>query len=197
MGLESSDREIPTATFDELQAFRAKPIEMGFPSLATAALIGWEWLQREVDIFATFEVAHYRPKEQPNAVRIVHEKTREENWIPLFDDQTGAPFSPVLMAELDAIKKTRIAGLMLRRDASMFPKEDEIDLTHMSRKVNDGAFKVTVADLATRTLMKLPSSTARSGRSHKAARSRSTFPTASTMFMVVSSPSIARMAAAR
>jgi hypothetical protein len=76
MGLESSDRETPTATFDELQAFRAKAIEMGFPSLATAALIGWEWLQREVDIFATFEVAHYRPKEQPNAVRIVHEKTR-------------------------------------------------------------------------------------------------------------------------
>jgi hypothetical protein len=60
MGLESSDRETPTATFDELQAFRAKAIEMGFPSLATAALIAWEWLQREVDFFATFEVAHYR-----------------------------------------------------------------------------------------------------------------------------------------
>jgi hypothetical protein len=28
MGLESSDRETPTATFDELQAFRAKAIEM-------------------------------------------------------------------------------------------------------------------------------------------------------------------------
>jgi hypothetical protein len=34
MGLESSDRETPTATFDELQAFRAKAIETGFPSLA-------------------------------------------------------------------------------------------------------------------------------------------------------------------
>jgi catechol-2,3-dioxygenase len=42
-------------------------------------MIGWEWLQREVDIFATFEVGHYRPKEQPNAVRIVHKKTGEEN----------------------------------------------------------------------------------------------------------------------
>ena len=40
MGLRSSDRETPTATFDELQAFRAKAIEMGLPSLATAALIG-------------------------------------------------------------------------------------------------------------------------------------------------------------
>jgi hypothetical protein len=116
MGLQSSNRETPTATFAELQAFRSQAIEMGYPSLATAALIGWEWLQREVDIFATFEVAHYRPKEHPNAVRVVHEKTGEQNWIPLFDDRTGAPFFPVLMAELDTIKKTRIAGLMLRRD---------------------------------------------------------------------------------
>ena len=31
MGLESSDRETPTATFTELQTFRAKAIEMGLP----------------------------------------------------------------------------------------------------------------------------------------------------------------------
>jgi hypothetical protein len=49
MGLASSNRETPTATFAELQAFRAKAVEMGLPSLATAALIGWEWLQREID----------------------------------------------------------------------------------------------------------------------------------------------------
>ncbi len=47
MGLRSSDRETPTATFEELLTFRAKAVEMGLPSLATAALIGWEWLQRE------------------------------------------------------------------------------------------------------------------------------------------------------
>jgi hypothetical protein len=35
MGLESSDRETPTATFDELQGFRAKAIEMRLQSLAT------------------------------------------------------------------------------------------------------------------------------------------------------------------
>jgi hypothetical protein len=83
MGLKSSDRETPTATYEELQAFRAKAIEMGFPSLATAAftaaLLAWEWLQREEDIFGTFDVTHYRPKERPNTVRVVHEKTREEN----------------------------------------------------------------------------------------------------------------------
>jgi hypothetical protein len=47
------------------------------------------------------------------------------------------------MAELDALKKTRIAGLMLRRDWGKqdpwptYPKEGEIDLTHMSRKVKE------------------------------------------------------------
>jgi hypothetical protein len=82
MGLESSDRETPTATFAELQAFRAKAVELRLQSLATAALIGWEWLQRETDIFATFDVMHYRPKEHPNAVRVVHEKTREEIGFP-------------------------------------------------------------------------------------------------------------------
>ena len=49
MGLESSQRETAAATFD----FRAKAKEMGYASLATAALIGWEWSQRVKDIFAT------------------------------------------------------------------------------------------------------------------------------------------------
>jgi hypothetical protein len=65
MGPESSDRETPTATFAELQVFRAKAIEMGLSSLATAALTAWEWLHREVDIFATFELGHYRPRINP------------------------------------------------------------------------------------------------------------------------------------
>jgi hypothetical protein len=142
MGLRSSDRETPTATFAELQAFRAKAVALGHPSLATAALIGWEWLQRERDIFATFDVAHYRPKERPNAVRVLHEKTQEENWIPLFAD-VGVPLYPELMAELDAIKRERIGGLMLRRDGGdrapwpTWPTPDEVDLTHMSRKVKE------------------------------------------------------------
>jgi hypothetical protein len=52
MGLASSSRETPTATFEELQAFRAKAKEMGLASLATAALIGWEWLQRQTTFSA-------------------------------------------------------------------------------------------------------------------------------------------------
>jgi hypothetical protein len=140
MGLRSSDRETPTATYEELDIFRAKAAELGLSSLAAAALIGWEWLQRETDIFATFTVEHYRPKERPNLVRVIDEKTGAESWIPLFDD-AGAALYPELMAELDAIKRERIGGLMLRRDWGncgpwpTWPKPDMPDFTHMSRKV--------------------------------------------------------------
>jgi hypothetical protein len=142
MGLVSSDRETPTATFEELSLFRSKAIEMGLPSLATAALIGWEWLQREKDIFATFMVEHYRPKEMPMMVRVVDEKTEKVSWIPLFND-AGVALYPELMAELDAIKRDRIGGLMLRRDWGAkgpwptWPKPNEPDFTHMSRKVKE------------------------------------------------------------
>jgi hypothetical protein len=142
MGLESSDRETPTATYDEMLAFRTKAVELGLPSLATAALIGWEWLQRETDIFATFDVTHYRPKQHPNMVRVVDEKTKKQNWIPLVDDE-GVPLYPELMAELDAIKRERIGGLMLCRDWGergpwpTWPKPDQPDFTHLSRKVKE------------------------------------------------------------
>jgi hypothetical protein len=139
MGLKSSDRETPTATYTELQAFRAKAVAMGLPSLATAALIAWEWLQRVRDIFASFDVGHYRPKERPDAVRVLHVKTGEENWIPLFDD-AGVPLYPELMVELDAMKRERIGGLMLRRDwgkRAPWPIGDNNDLTHMSRKTKE------------------------------------------------------------
>jgi hypothetical protein len=142
MGLRSSDRETPTATYEELIAFRAKAVEMGLSSLATAALIGWEWLQRETDIFATFDISHYRPKERPNMVRVVDEKTKQESWIPLLDD-AGAWLYPELMAELAAIKRDRIGGLMLCRDWGnrgpwpTWPKPDQPDFTHLSRKVKE------------------------------------------------------------
>ena len=142
MGLRSSDRETPTATYAELQAFRTTAIEMALPSLATGAQIGWDWLQRVVDIFATFDVSHYRPKEHPNMVRVIDEKTRSESWIPLFND-AGVPLYPELMAELDAIKRERIGGLMLCRDWGdrgpwpTWPKPDDPDFTHLSRKVKE------------------------------------------------------------
>jgi hypothetical protein len=69
---------------------------------------------------------------------VKHHKTGEESWVPLFDE-TGAPLYPELMAELDALKRERISGLMLRRDWGdrapwpTYPAEGEVDLTYMSR----------------------------------------------------------------
>ncbi|OAF14582.1 hypothetical protein AXW67_17705 [Bradyrhizobium neotropicale] len=108
-------RQTPTATWDELVAFRAAAKELGYRSVGTAALLTWEWLQREEHVFGAFDISHYRPKERPNSVKIVHPKNGEEAWWPLFDE-TGEPLFPELMAELDAIKETVVTGLAFRRD---------------------------------------------------------------------------------
>jgi hypothetical protein len=108
-------RDTPTATWEELVAFRVAAKDLGYRSVATASLVTWEWLQREEHVFGAFEIAHYRPKERPNSVRIVHPKNGEEAWWPLFDEAGEALF-PELMAELDEIKKTTVSGLVFRRD---------------------------------------------------------------------------------
>jgi hypothetical protein len=108
-------RETPTATWDELIAFRMAATKLGYYSVGTAALLTWEWLQREEHVFGAFEISHYRPKERPNSVKIVHPKNSEESWWPLFDE-TGEPLFPELMEELDAIKETTVMGLIFRRD---------------------------------------------------------------------------------
>jgi hypothetical protein len=108
-------RETPTATWDELIAFRAAANKLGYNSVATAALLTWEWLQRQQHVFGAFEISHYRPQERPNSVKVVHPKNGEEVWWPLFDE-SGEPLFPELMAELDAMKQTSVSGLLFRRD---------------------------------------------------------------------------------
>jgi len=121
MGLQSTSRETPHANFDELAAFRAKAIELGYPSLATGVLIGWEWLQRKAHIFIRFMAEHYRPESRPNHVYVINYKPSTGSWEPLFDKK-GKPLYPLLMAELDAMKALRpTGGLMLRRDGSSLP----------------------------------------------------------------------------
>ena len=115
MGLESSDRETPTAVYDDLLAAVAEADKLGLSSLGTALMVSWEWLQREEHIFTKFKVEHYRPKERPTEVKIVHPKNGEEVWVPLFEEQGTALF-PELMARMDAIKRNRIGGLMFVRD---------------------------------------------------------------------------------
>jgi hypothetical protein len=128
MGLKArkageAPRETPTATWDELVAFRAKAKDLGYGSVAIAALAAWEWLQREEHLLGAFRLSHYRPSERPDAVRIVHPKNGEEAWWPLFDETPAKPKArplfPELMAELDAIKAGVVVGadgLTFRRD---------------------------------------------------------------------------------
>ena len=108
-------RPTPTATWDELVAFRAAAIRLDYRAIATAALLTWEWLQRAQHVFGAFDISHYRPSERPNSVRIVHPKNGEEAWWPLFDE-TGTALFPELMDELDEIKKATMSGLVFRRD---------------------------------------------------------------------------------
>jgi hypothetical protein len=108
-------QETPTANWDELVAFRRAANKLGYGSVGTAALLAWEWLQREEHVFGAFDISHYRPSERPNAVRIVHPKNGEEAWWPLFDE-VGAPLFPELMADLDEIKEKTTSGLVFRRD---------------------------------------------------------------------------------
>jgi hypothetical protein len=57
-----ASRETPTATWVEVETFRTQALELEHPSVATAALIAWEWLQREEHLFDAFEAAYYHPK---------------------------------------------------------------------------------------------------------------------------------------
>jgi hypothetical protein len=65
-------------------------------------------------LFGAFDVAHYRAKVRPDSVRIVHPKTGEEAWWPLFGN-TGRPIYPDLTAELDAMKADTVGGLRPHR----------------------------------------------------------------------------------
>jgi hypothetical protein len=108
-------KQTPTATWEQLCLFRKSCIELSFYSLATAAFVSWEWLQRVEHIVGAFEIGQYRPRERPKSVKVVHPKTGEEAWWPLFDD-AGIPLFPELMAEMDEIKGRIIGGLAFRRD---------------------------------------------------------------------------------
>lgn len=114
MGLVASDGMVTEAHYPELLEVVAACDRLGMPSLGTAFMLTWEWLQREEHIFTAFELAHYRPKDRPDDVMIVHPKNGEAVWVPLFD--RGAPLFPELMARMDEMKRGRVGGLFFMRD---------------------------------------------------------------------------------
>jgi hypothetical protein len=115
MGLRGADGVVPEATYLEMLAAVAQADKAGMPSLGTAIMLTWEWLQREEHVFTAFMLDHYRPKDRPHEVKIVHPKNGEAVWVPLFDAH-GVALFPELMERLDALKKDRIGGLMFVRD---------------------------------------------------------------------------------
>lgn len=84
MDLESTDGEgaAEPATVDELMAFVAKADELGEPSVGTAALVAFHWLQRQVDVIGRLAWTHYRAGD---SVRIRHNKTNRFVPMPLRD----------------------------------------------------------------------------------------------------------------
>jgi hypothetical protein len=114
MGLVESAGTVPEADYGELLEAVAAADALGVASLGTALMVTFEWLQRQTHIFIAFELEHYRPKDRPNEVLIVHPKNGEAVWIPLFDK--GAPLFPELMARMDAMKRDRVGGLFFVRD---------------------------------------------------------------------------------
>lgn len=116
MGLLPAGGGVMAATWPELQVAVAQADAMGLASLGTALMLTWEWLQREEHIFSAFQLAHYRPKDRPNEVHVVHPKNGTAVWIPLFD-AGGAVLFPELMARMDALKRDRVgAGPLFVRD---------------------------------------------------------------------------------
>lgn len=116
MGLVASDGVVPEASYGEmLEAVAAADAE-GMPSLGTAMMLTWEWLQREEHIFTAFELEHYRPKDRPDEVLIVHPKNGEAVWVPLFDPKSGLAMFPELMARMDRLKAGRVGGTFFIRD---------------------------------------------------------------------------------
>jgi hypothetical protein len=145
MGLVASAGTVVAATYGDLLAAVAQADAMGFPSLGTALMLTWEWLQREEHIFTALKLAHYRPKDHPDEVLIVHPKNGEAVWIPLFAIKEGKRVAlfPELMARMDAAKLDRVGtGPFFVRDwidqkagVPLAWATAGGDLRHMSRKV--------------------------------------------------------------
>ena len=115
-GVDMQYKASPTrpVTHAELLRFVKAADEVGEPSIGTAAMIAFYWLQRETDIIGRLSwVQHYRPADDPNVARIYHHKTRELVEMPLYDDDDTVLW-PELMGRLDGA--ARRGTLIVMRD---------------------------------------------------------------------------------
>ncbi|MGH1574871.1 hypothetical protein ACRAWG_34825 [Methylobacterium sp. P31] len=85
---------------DEVLRFVAAADAAGEPSIGTAAMIAFFWLQRQQDILSRLAWTHYRPADAPQIARIFHHKTGELVEAPLYDTD-GTALWPELTDRLD------------------------------------------------------------------------------------------------
>ena len=104
------------ASSESCAAWNDADLKPGMPvSRRCQAQLSHDQRTRGEHVLGAFDVTHYRPKERPDEVRVIHPKNKKAVWVPLFDD-AGEPLYPELMVRLDAIKATRIGGLTIVRD---------------------------------------------------------------------------------
>lgn len=113
MGLSYKAKATRPVTHDELVRFVAAADQAGEPSLGTAAMIAFFWLQRQEDILSRLTWGHYRPADAPGIVRVFHHKTGELVEVPLFDTD-GTLLWPEITDRLDAA--TRRGTLIVIRE---------------------------------------------------------------------------------
>jgi hypothetical protein len=112
MGISYKAKSTRPVSFAELQKFVEAADKAGAPSIGTAAMIAFFWLQRQVDILSRLSWAQYRPADAQDCARVFHYKTGELVDIPLYD--SGGALWPELMARLD--QTPRRGTLIVTRD---------------------------------------------------------------------------------
>jgi hypothetical protein len=113
MEIEYTAKRTRPVKHDELLKFVAAADAAGEPSIGTAAMLAFYWLQRQVDILSRLTWAHYRPSDAPDVARVWHHKTGEVVDIPLFDAD-GTALWPELTARLNSA--TMRGTLIVMRD---------------------------------------------------------------------------------
>jgi hypothetical protein len=80
----------PHATRDQVYVFAQTAIDRGYPEIAAAAVICFEWLQRPENVIGGYiGWTDYRGKDAPKAIRIFHHKTGAVILHPLEDTIEG------------------------------------------------------------------------------------------------------------
>lgn len=114
MEISYSAKRTRPVSYSELMQFVEAADKSGMPSIGTAALIAFNWLQRQVDILSRLSWSHYKPADAPHCVRIFHHKTKVLYDLPLYDED-GTELFPELTSRLD--RMPRLGTLIVTREA--------------------------------------------------------------------------------